>query len=219
MLGSILSFLGSGVVGSVVGVIGNWLNQRAIRQTKQMEMDHEATMARIQIEVLTAKTDAAIKVTQAKVQGAVDLEESKAYTTNIVVANQTSFSDKWLDKLLEAQGWVRFFAYPFAAFLMTGFGFIEVFKGFMRPALTTAFTAGFGVITWMSWQILQQHGLQGITPAEAIIYFTMAVDTCFMLTTTCVTWWFADRRMAKALARMHEKRMEQRDEVSEGQPR
>lgn len=208
MIGTILSFLGSGVVGNLFGILGNWLNQRQIRQTKQMEMEHEIGMARVNIEVLKAKTDASIKITEAKVKGVVDLEEAKAYTTNIVVGNQKSFSDKWLDKMLEVTGWARIFAYPFAGFLMTFFGLTEVIKGLMRPTLTLAFTAGFGLIAYTSYGIIQARGIEHISIEQAILYFTLAVDTCILLTTTCVTWWYADRRMAKTLARMTEKRLE-----------
>lgn len=208
MIGALISFFGSGVFGSLVGVVGNWLNQRQIRKNKEIEMAHEINMARVQIDIITAKTDAAISIVTAKVQGAVDLEESKAYTTNIVVANQKSFSDRWLDKMLDATGWVKWFAFPFAGMLMAGFGFTDVIKGLMRPGLTLAFTAGFGYITYLSYTILKENGIDSLTPAQALVYFTIAVDTCVMLTTTCVTWWYADRRMAKTLARMHEKRLE-----------
>ena len=216
MIGAILSFLGSGAFGSIAGIFGNWLNQRQIRQTKQMEMDHEVTMARVNIEALKAKTDASIKITEAKVKGVVDLEEAKAYTTNIVVGNQKSFSDKWLDKMLEATGWWRIIAYPFAGFLMTFFGLTEVIKGLMRPTLTLAFTAGFGLIAYVSYNIIEARGIEHISIEQAILYFTLAVDTCILLTTTCVTWWYADRRMAKTLARMTEKRLEMNKPVMPG---
>lgn len=211
MIGAILSFLGSGAFGSIAGIFGNWLNQRQIRQTKQMEMDHEVNMARVNIEALKAKTDASIKITEAKVKGTVELEESKAYTTNIVVGNQKSFSDKWLDKLLETKGWLRIFTIPFAAFLMTFFGLTEVIKGLMRPSLTLAFTAGYAIIAYFSYQVLSVRGIEHIPVEQAMLYFTLAVDTCILLTTTCVTWWYADRRMAKTLARMTEKRLELND--------
>lgn len=208
MIGTILSFLGSSAFGSIIGVIGNWLNQKQIMRNKKLENDHELEMAKVQIDILRAKTDASIKITQAKVQGAVDLEESKSYTTNIVVANQKSFSDKWLDKLLEMKGWWRIISLPLSAFLMCGFAFIDIFKGVMRPGLTTFFTAAFAWITYTAYGIIKEKGFATLTPDQAVLYFTMAVDTCIMLTTTCVTWWYADRRMAKTLARMQEKRLE-----------
>jgi len=211
MIGTIMSFLGSGIFGSLIGVVGNWLNQRAIRETERIKNEHEINMARVQIDILKAKTDASIKITQAKVQGAVDLEDSKAYATTIVVANQKSFSDKWIDKMLEMEGWLRYIAVPLAFCIMGPLALVDVIKGFMRPVLTLGFTAGFGYLTYISYHILQRKGFYALSPDQAVIYFTLALDTCVMLTTTCVTWWYGDRASAKALYRMTEKRLGMND--------
>jgi len=209
MIGTILGFLGSTAFGSITGLVGNYINQRQLRKNKQMEYEHEYKMADVNIKVLTAKTDAAIKINIAKIEGAVELEESKAYTTNIVMANKESFSDKWLDKLLETEGWFRLFTLPLACLLMLGFAIVDIVKAFMRPALTTAFTGVFGYITYVSYGIMQAKGFDTLSPAQAVLYFTLAVDTCVMLTATCVTWWFADRRMAKNLQKMYQQRLDQ----------
>jgi hypothetical protein len=209
MIGTLLSFLGSTAFGSITGLIGNYINQRQIRKNKEMEYSHEIKMAGVQIEILNAKTDAAVKINVAKIEGAVELEESEAYTTNIVMANKESFSDKWLDKLLATEGWFRFFTIPLACILMLGFAIVDVVKGFMRPALTLAFTGAFGYITWLSYGIMQTKGFDTLSPTQAVLYFTLAVDTCVMLTATCVTWWFADRRMAKSLQKMYQNRLDQ----------
>jgi len=207
MIGSIISFLGSGVFGSVIGVFGNWLNQRQIRETERIKNQHEIDMAHVQIDILKAKTDASIKINTAKIQGAIDLEDSKAYATTIVVANQKSFSDKWIDKMLEMEGRLRYITVPLAFCIMGPLAFVDVLKGFMRPSLTLAFAGGFGYLTYLSYGILQQHGFATLTPAQAVMYFTLALDTTVMLTTTCVTWWFGDRRAAKSINRMTEQRL------------
>jgi hypothetical protein len=82
-------------------------------------------------------------------------------------------------------------------------------KGFMRPVLTLSFTAGFGYLTWMSYKILESNGIYTLSSDQAVLYFGLAIDTCVMLTTTCVTWWFADRRMARNLQQMHQQRLDQ----------
>lgn len=208
MIGSIIGFLGSGVFGSVIGLVGNWLNQRTIRKTEEMKNRHEIAMAGVQIEIINAKTNAAVKVTQAKVQGSVDLQDSKAYATTIVVANQRSFSDKWVEKMFAVESWLKYISIPSALCVMGLLAMVDVLKGFMRPVLTLSFTAGFGYLTYTSYFILKQKGFTTLTPEQAVLYFTLAIDTCIMLTTTCVTWWFGDRRAAKSINRMTEKRLE-----------
>jgi len=208
MIGAIICFLGSGVFGSVIGLVGNWLNQRAIRQTEELKNKNEIDMARIQIDIIKAQTDAAIKVTEARVQGAVDLQDSKAYATTIEVANQKSFSDKWIDKMFSVEGWLRYLSVPLAFCIMGPLAAVDVVKGFMRPSLTIAFTAGFGYLAYTAYFILKQKGFATLSADQAVLYFTLALDTCIMLTTTCVTWWFGDRRAAKSIGRMTEKRLD-----------
>jgi len=207
MIGTILSFFGSGVFGSIIGVFGNWLNQRAIRKTEELKNAHEIAMSEVQIKMFAARTDASIKINKAQIEGTIDLQDSKAYATTLVVANQKSFSDKWIDKMFAVEGWLRYIAIPLAFCIMGPLALVDIIKGFMRPTLTLAFTAGFGYLTYTSYYILKQKGFAALTPDQAVLYFTLALDTCIMLTTTCVTWWFGDRRAAKSINRMTEQRL------------
>ena len=211
MIGTIISFLGSGVFGSIIGVFGNWLNQRAIRKTEEMKNAHELAVMDVQIKMFEAKTDASIKINKAQIEGTIDLQDSKAYATTLVVANQKSFSDKWIDKMFGVTSWVKCISIPMALCIMGPLALVDIIKGFMRPTLTLSFTAGFGYLTYISYHILQQKGFAALSPDEAILYFTLALDTCIMLTTTCVTWWFGDRRAAKSINRMTEQRLKMND--------
>ena len=215
MIGSILSFFGSGVFGSIIGVFGNWLNQRAIRKTEEMKNAHEISMSEVQIKMFEARTDASIKINKAQIEGTIDLQDSKAYATTLVAANQKSFSDKWIDMMFAVEGRLRYLSIPAAFCIMGPLALVDIIKGFMRPTLTLAFAGGFGYLTYVSYGILQQKGFTTLTPDQAVLYFTLALDTCIMLTTTCVTWWFGDRRAAKSINRMTEQRLRMNDAIRE----
>ena len=215
MFTTILGFLGSTVFGSIIGILGNWINQRTILKTEKVKNEQELAMARVNIEMITAKTDASIKINKAKIEGTIDLQDSKSYSTNLVVANQKSFSDKWIDRLFEVEGWLKYIATPVAVFTMASLALVDIVKGFMRPVLTLAFAGGFGYLTYISYYILKQKGFDALTPAQAVLYFTLALDTCVMLTTTCVVWWFADRRAAKSINRMTERRLKMNELIQE----
>jgi len=215
MFTTILGLLGSSVFGSIIGVFGNWLNQGAIRKAEIVKNKHEIAMSRVSIDMIKAKTDASIKITKATVEGAVDLQDSKSYASNLIIANQKSFSDKWIDKMFEVKGWLSYIATPMAIFVMGSLALVDIIKGFMRPVLTLAFAGGFGYLTYISYYILKQKGFSALTPAQAVMYFTLALDTCVMLTTTCVVWWFADRRSAKSINRMTERRLRMNDIIRE----
>jgi hypothetical protein len=213
MFTTILGFLGSTVFGSIIGILGNWINQKTILKAEKVKNEHELAVARVNIEMVTAKTDASIKINKAQIEGAIDLQDSKSYATNLVVANQKSFSDKWINKMFEVKGWLSYIAVPMALLVMGSLALVDVIKGFMRPVLTLAFAGGFGYLTYISYYILKQKGFSALTPAQAVMYFTLALDTCVMLTTTCVVWWFADRRAAKSINRMTERRLRMNDLV------
>jgi hypothetical protein len=136
----------------------------------------------------------------------------------VVVGNQKSFSDKWIDKMFSVQGGLRYLSVPMAICIMGPLALVDVIKGFMRPLLTISFTLGFGYIAYTAYFILKQKGFGALTPEQAVIYFTLAMDTCIMLTTTCVTWWFGDRRAAKSIARMTEKRLQQIEPTPKPKP-
>jgi hypothetical protein len=116
--------------------------------------------------------------------------------------------------LFEVDGWLKYIATPIAVFTMASLAFVDVIKGFMRPVLTIGFTTGFGYLTYISYFILKQKGFEVLTTAQAILYFTLALNTCIMLTTTCVTWWFADRRAAKSINRMNERRLKMNELIT-----
>jgi len=215
MIGTILSFLGSGVFGSIIGVFGNWLNQRAIRKTEEMKNAHEIAMSEVNIKMFEARTDASIKINKAQIEGTIDLQDSKAYATTLVVANQKSFSDKWIDKMFEVTGWLRYVSIPMAFCIMGPLALVDIIKGFMRPVLTLGAAAGFGYLTYISYYILKQKGFANLTPDQAVLYFTLALDTCIMLATTSYTWWFGDRRAAKSINRMTEQRLRLNNAVQE----
>lgn len=208
MFGAILSAITSGALGTIFGGIGNLINQWFQQKQIKMKYQHEKDMAEVQIKMLNAQTDASIKIAEAKVKGALELEEAKGYSYSQQVGNQKNFSDQWMNILLQQDGWLRYLSVPGAFVLMCLFAVVDFLKALMRPGLTLYFTVLSSLLTWKSYQIIQSGGFSAITEEQAVLYFTIAVDTCIMLTTTCVTWWFGDRRMAKFLARMNESRLD-----------
>lgn len=212
MFGFLARLLGSGLIGSFLGLFGNAINQFFQMRQQKSKNEHEKDMARIQIEILTAKTDASIRMTEAKVQGAVDLQDSKAYAESIVVGNQKSFSDKWMDKMLDQTGWLQYFSVPAGFVIMFLFACVDVLKAFMRPGLTLYLTVLTSGITYMLYMILDASSVSWLTANKAAIMLTSIVDTIVMLTTTCITWWFGDRRMAKFLMQMNQQGIVKREE-------
>ena len=144
-----------------------------------------------------------IEVTKAEIEGAVELADANAYTENLKSANKPMFSEKWIDKLFSVEGkFGRFFAVPAAVFMAMGFAFVDWLRGIMRPTLTLYLTGMSTVITWMAWEIMDKNEV-ALSVTESLAIYQQTTSIVIYLTVSCVTWWFGDRTMAKAIVRSH----------------
>ena len=196
------------VLGGITGLIGSiatgWMN------FKQMKLKNEHEQKMVALETASMKEEAKmqIAITKTEIEGAVELADSAAYMESIKAGNKAMFSEKWIDKLFSVEGKVgKFFAIPVGVLLAMAFGFVDWLRGFMRPAITLYLTGMTTVITFMAWKLINTNG--GIMEmTDAITIYNQTTSIVIYLTVSCVTWWFGDRRMAKFLTNMKNKKGE-----------
>lgn len=194
------------LLGGITGLFGNAITGFMNYKTLKIKNDHDQKMVSLNTSAMKEKARVQIAVAKAKIDGAIDLEDSRAYTMSQEKGNERSFSDKWIDRLFLTEGkYSRFFAIPCAIILAMGFGFVDWLRGFMRPAITIYLTGMTTVITYMAWQIMQKHGLDTMSVQEAIGIYSQVISIIIYLTVSCVTWWFGDRRMAKFLTQINKR--------------
>jgi hypothetical protein len=187
------------VLGGVVGLLGNAVTTYFTYKQKLMEYTHAEKMIELEMKAMLAEAEANIKIVRAQVEGAVEIADSAAYMESIKQGNRDQFSDKWIADLLTVKGKWRFIAIPVAVLIAFLFGIVDFFKSFMRPALTAYLV---GLTTWVTLlakDILDRSGVDTLTAAQAIVLFDNVVTLIIFLTTSCVTWWFGDRRISKAI--------------------
>lgn len=189
------------ILGGLTGLVGNMVTSYTTYKTQQLKNKHDEQMYDYKIKELTAKTDAAIKITDAKIAGAVELADTEAFTVSQKVGNVKSFSDGWIDKLFKAEGWLKWLTVPCASLIAIGFGFLDFLKGLMRPGLTLYLTAITSWITWKAYEILMANNTT-LSTTEALALYTEVTSIVIYLAVSCITWWFGDRRVAKFLMRM-----------------
>ena len=191
------------ILGGVTGLLGNALTAWNNYKTQKLKNEHDQRMYDFKIKEIAAQTDAAIKITEAKVAGAVELADSDAYTESQKQGNKALFGDSWIQKLLDMEGWLKYITVPIATFLATLLGIVDVLKGLMRPGLTIYLT---GITTWLTWKAYGIMMMAGATipAAQAFELYKEVTSIVIYLTVSCITWWFGDRRMAKFLMRMKE---------------
>lgn len=190
------------ILGGVTGLLGNVITGWLKYKNQKMEFDHEAKMVALETAAMKEEAKMQIAVTKAEIEGAVELADAQAYTESLKAGQKAMFSEKWIDKLFSVEGrFGRFFAIPVAVFISFGFAFVDWLRGFMRPALTMYLTAMSSVITWMAWEIMQKNNIM-MSATDAVDIYQQTTSIVIYLTVSCVTWWFGDRTMSKALVTM-----------------
>ena len=69
----------TGLIGSVVGGIFKYKTMKAQIELKKAEHSHEKEMVKAETEAMIAEAKANIAITRAQVEGAIDLEDARAY--------------------------------------------------------------------------------------------------------------------------------------------
>ena len=187
----------TGLVGGAITAITNYRMQKLKNEDAKDRRRHEIERLNAETEAMIREAEAKIKIVQTQVEGAVDLAETQAYVASQAPA-QPLFRESYMRRLekLRLTAWL---VGPLAVL----FALTDALKALMRPCITIYHVAVTTWITLMAWRIMQAHG-QGITPDKAVAIFDQVTTTVIYLTVTCVTWWFADRRMAKFLMRLQD---------------
>ena len=194
------------ILGGVTGLVGNVISSIMTYKTQKLKNVHEESMLKLETAAMRAEAEANIRITQAQIEGEVEMADSQAYMQSIVHGNKNMFDQKWVDSLFAVEGKWRILTFPIGCFEAVMFGFVDWLRGFMRPALTLYLTGLTTVITWMAWDIMKKHGLEGMSAVEAALIFDQVITIVVYLTVSCVTWWFGDRRIAKFLSSIHKQK-------------
>lgn len=191
------------LLGGVTGLLGNIITGVMKFKNQKLQFQHEARMVALETAAMREEAKMKIAITKAEIEGAVELADAHAYAQTLKAADKQLFSDQWIERLFNVQGkFGSFFAIPVATLLATGFAFVDWLRGIMRPALTIYLTVMSSIITYMAWTIMQQHGVEHLTAEAALGIYNQTTSIVIYLTVSCVTWWFGDRTMSKAIVDM-----------------
>jgi hypothetical protein len=184
------------ILGGLTGLVGSVVTSIMNYKTMKEKNAHEIAVIAAQTAAMKAEAEANIQVTKAQIEGAVELANAQAYMASQTAGNEALFGENWVDKLLGTTGWLSYLAGPVACIVAFLFGFVDWFRGLMRPLMTAYLVGMSSYITYLAWQIVQKYG-QGMTHTEATAIYQSVVEVILYLTVSCVTWWFGDRTMSK----------------------
>jgi hypothetical protein len=214
----------TGLIGNVVGGIFKYKHAKLEKEMISMRNEHEVAMIKAETDAMIEEAKANIKITQAQVEGAIDIADANAYMQSLKEGNKALFSNKWIDNLLNIEGhmftWTskaktladgtkvpekehkflswKLFTVPIASVISFLFGLVDFLRGIIRPSLTVYLCGVTTWVTWMAWEIMQKSGTE-LTAIQAKEIFSDTTSIVVYLTVSCVTWWFGDRRMAKTI--------------------
>ena len=200
----ILETILGGVTGLIGNVVGGWFKLKQARLQSEIRIAdraHEISMVKAETQAMIMEAKANIKITQAQVEGAIDLKDAEAFMQSQTEGNKALFSNKWIDALMATQGWWKVITLPLASLIAFLFGFVDFLRGLIRPALTVYLCGVTTWVTWMAWEIMKIEGLS-LSSLQAVNIFNDTTSIVTYLTVSCVTWWFGDRRMAKSIMQM-----------------
>ena len=193
-----LEFLGAGALGVISGLIGTAVTTVAGYFTQRLKNKHDVEMANLDIKSMKMEAEMNIKVTKAKVEGEVELAEVEAMKTSYTMLAQDLF-DKSYMRFIMSKSWLAWCAIP----ITLGFAFVDFMKHLARPALTFYLVGTTTWLTYLCWTVLGgPAGALSVKLAEEL--FKIIVLTVIYMTSSCVAWWFGDRRIAKFINRLND---------------
>jgi hypothetical protein len=191
----------TGILGNAVGAFFKYKNAKLDIEKLKMKQDHEVKMVQAQTQAMIMEAKANIKVTQAQVEGAIEIEDSKAFLEAQKQGNKNLFDNKWVDGLLKVEGWWKILTLPLASIISVMFGLVDFIRGLVRPALTIYLCGVTSYITYMAWEIMNMQGV-ALTAIQASTIFHDVTSIILYLTVSCVTFWFGDRQMSKSIMKL-----------------
>jgi hypothetical protein len=200
------------IAGTLFGILGTGVTSFVNFKMKKLELEeskakreHELSMVRAESEARIKEIEANVQVTQVQTEGAILLEEARAFTESQKVGNEKIFESKWVTALMNRKDNWRFLTVPIAVLVCILFAVSDLIQSLMRPLLTLYSVAIATWVTLRSWDILQATGMS-FTTAQAIGQWNTATSVAVTLAVTLITWWFGDRRVAKNM--MHQEQYE-----------
>jgi hypothetical protein len=184
------------ILGGVTGLVGSLVSSIMNYKTMKEKNAHEIALVQAQTAAMKAEAEAQIQVTKAQIEGAIELADAQAYMSAQDSGNEPLFGQNWVDKLLSVTGWLSWVSGPVACLVALMFGFVDWFRGIMRPLLTAYLVGISSYITYLAWEIVKKYGT-GMTSGEATAIYQSVIEVILYLTVSCVTWWFGDRTMSK----------------------
>lgn len=192
LIADILTGGTSGLLGSVVGMVGGIITSGQNRKQQVIKNEHEIALGKLELQSMIKEAELNLKATETEVQGEIAKIDAETYKQAIKDQFKDQLSDDSLKLLLSSD---KKFARVMGIILASLKGFNDFLKGFIRPALTVYLVTLTVYITGIIFKGRSMYETIGADGAEEIIKYV--IYNILFLTNMVVTWWFQNRQQSK----------------------
>lgn len=193
----------SGLVGGVVTSVTNFKMKKLDMEEKAQDRLHQREMAKLATAQMIQEAQANIQIAREQTKGRVEELEAAAFGKSQDGAATPMFYQAYMKYLVDISkkdvwySWVAGFTVYLIALM---FAATDNLKGSARPILTY-YTMGLATyITIIAYDIANKAGMS-VNPKQAMEIVMLTTNTILYLAVTSYSWWFADRRAAKFMAK------------------
>ena len=188
-----MAILESLLAGGLTGLLGNVVTTIFSFVNKKQENKHEFQMKKLSIEGMEREAKANIQVAETQLQGDIAKGELAAFNESIKQNAVEKLSGDVLKKLFDNKWTV-----PLGALIAFLFGLVDFLKALIRPGITLYLTIAMTSMYFGAREIIEAHG-ELYDVQAAIELHEYIVQNLLYVGTSCIMWWFGDRRVAKSL--------------------
>ena len=185
--------------GGITGLAGSALTAIMNYKTQKLKNEHDIALETVRQAGIKLEAEANLKITQVQTEGAIEVAEVEALKESYKSIQKDLFDASYMKGLMSSK-WTRWIG----ALISLMFGLVDFLKAMARPVITYYLMIASTWVTIMAYQILTTYGTS-ITKDEALGLFQEIVTAILYMTITVVSWWFADRRMAKYASKFLDK--------------
>ena len=190
-----MSILASILGGGFTGLFGTFLSGIVQYFTMKEKNKHEIALLDAESKNMIAEVSANIERDKVQTAGAVEIAETEAFSKSLESMSKPLFMESYMKGLMSGGQ----FGQACGVILSFLFGMVDFITRLARPALTYYLM---GCTTWLTvivYEVLEKASGPVIDAVWAKALFGDIVYAIIYMTTSCVMWWFGDRRVGKAI--------------------
>ena len=191
IIADIISGGTSGILGSLLGVVGGFLTSKQNLKQQELKNAHEIALIKAENESMQIEYNLNLKRTELEITGEIANTEADAYIEAVRQMGKPSLPSRTLEHLLSGSKFQRAVGTLISVLL----GLIDVLKASVRPMLTIYLVIVTTVLTFSLQKTISL--VQAFSGDELVLIYREIIFSIIFLTMMVVGWWFQNRQQSK----------------------